>query len=276
MFLLRCFLIFSFFAASLNAKDNIDNALNAYYQSLIDAYAFYYEADIKTEDDYGKKIVDDSLTLDSMLDKQPKEESSINKLSALDIKEEEDDSAHIALYKEIKNNSYSAITKNTASNVLNLFKTSKSNSSYSPFMVNDFDFNILDYLTIYHDSYNFEIIKTTSHDYFYRGVLKPEIASSGSDLFPEMQIKFSKDYNIPTKIILYDKKNKIAINIEVENIIKIRNNYMPSKFIVYNNGKKTTISLYNIQTGIPIDIENNYKITLEEYINLTDDDNKNN
>jgi hypothetical protein len=267
--------LFTIFCQPITAKENFEDVLNSYYQSLIDNHTFYYEIDINTKDDYGKKVVDDSFTLDSMAE----ESEDINKLNTKDNLEgstlKDSQSTSVALYKEIKENFYEVATKvlSDSSTELSLFKTAGRIQFYTPLIVNGLDVNLLDYISIYHEAYNFEVIKTTESDYFYRGILKPELLQQNSNLFKEVQIKFSKEYNIPTKITLYDKKNKIEISIEVADTLKNRNNYIPSKFIVYNNGEKTTISLHNIQVGIPIDIENNYKITLQEYIDLNNDEN---
>jgi hypothetical protein len=294
VFLLRYFLVSSFFVLHLSANDSIDGVLKSYYQSLVDTYSFYYEIDIKTEDYYGKKIIDNSFTLDKVIDSENIEEStspSINELNTDDLSQHEDSTYTngIALYKEIREDSYVAIIKSSksqsnaeeakdkssfsAETFLSIFKHSSDSFSYYPLSVDNYDFNLLDYLTIYHKAYDFEVIKNVATDYFYRGTLKPEIAEQTTNLFFSMQVKFSKKYNIPTKIILYDKENKVAISIEVDSVEKIKDYYVASKFIVYNDGKKITISLHNIQTGVPIDIENNYKITLNDYMKLINEDN---
>jgi hypothetical protein len=295
MLLLRFLFIYCLFLGVLFAQEK-DTLLDVYYQTLLDTASFYYEIELKTEEDYVKKILDDDLTLDTVIEANPTEEGDIlssdtkqQRLKAMDyLSDFQDDKRQnsiIVNYRELKESSYISVvkvlnldTKNDVDDkektislskeiIVTSYKNSKNNSLYSPFIFNNFDINYLDYFMIYYQHYNFELIKVTTDNYFYKGTLK----NKEEKLYNEIQIKVSKKYNIPTKIVLKDLKNKISVSVEVKKVEKIGEIYTGSEFLIYDKGKKITLSADRISLGIPIDIENNYKISFNEYIDLTVD-----
>lgn len=295
MLLLRFLFIYCLFLGVLFAQEK-DTLLDVYYQTLLDTASFYYEIELKTEEDYVKKILDDDLTLDTVIEANPTEEgdilSSDNKQQRLkamdylsDFQDDKRQNSIIVNYRELKESSYISVvkvlnldTKNDVDDkektislskeiIVTSYKNSKNNSLYSPFIFNNFDINYLDYFMIYYQHYNFELIKVTTDNYFYKGTLK----NKEEKLYNEIQIKVSKKYNIPTKIVLKDLKNKISVSVEVKKVEKIGEIYTGSEFLIYDKGKKITLSADRISLGIPIDIENNYKISFNEYIDLTVD-----
>ena len=293
MLLLRLLLGYSLLLVSLFAQEK-DDILNNYYQNLLSIGSFYYELDVTTSEEYVKKILDDDLTLDNLGDVDPTEEKrglssdvKNQKLEGIgyyfsDLKDSKFQEAKIIAYRELKESSYISVIKllklNVNSNVDNKekkfslskemmatsYKASKDTCLYTPFIVNNFDINYLDYFMIYYNCYDFNIIKNTSDNYFYKGTLKDKT----HNLFNEIQVRFSKKYNILTKIVLKDTKKKTSVSIEVEKVEKIGEVYTGSKFSIYDNGKKIILSAQNISLEIPIDIENNYKISFNEYIDL--------
>lgn len=274
MFLLRLLSIYLLLVFNLFAKDEASK-LDLYYQSLLSLGSFYYESGLTIEYYNVKSLLSDDNSYSSTKNDFQKESKSffLNKAIEIEDKDIETISSNLyfSVYEELDEHSSIFIVKSLVDEdkTEEIYYLENRNSCRFSNLHSDnlITFNYINYLEVYYNCYKFNLVKVTSDYYFFKGKIK----DSSSDLFNEITIKLSKEYNIPTRVLLKDYKNKNSVSIETEEVDKIGQSYISTKLVVYTNKRKINIYLKNISLGVAITTENDYKITLDDYISLTND-----
>lgn len=222
--------------------------LDRYYQSLMSEGSYYVDGTVNIE--YNKNDI------------------GIEEVLAEDVNSQAAQSFDFVMHKEWKSSAVSIMLKftdNTNSKDFIYYNNKKPNAlshisydSTGEALVNNnvtnhypVNYFLIDYLEWAYGNYNYRTIKENNEDAFIQGSLKKTI--TGLDLFNTISIRYSKKYELPTKIYFLSDRKRVDAILEVQEITKIGNKYYPKSYTIKEKEKNYTVILNDIVYGVMID-----------------------